>query len=78
MQQLILYTTEGCHLCDEAEDLLKQLESVKEYKLQLVDISFSGELMTIYGIRIPVVRRTDNGNELGWPFDRASLLAFVT
>jgi glutaredoxin len=55
MQQLILYTTEGCHLCDEAEDLLKQLESVKEYELQLVDISFSGELMTIYGIRIPVM-----------------------
>jgi glutaredoxin len=78
MQQLILYTTEGCHLCDEAEDLLKQLKTVQQHELELVDISFSEELVSLYGIRIPVVRRTDNGKELGWPFDSAALLAFVT
>ncbi|HJO11513.1 MAG: glutaredoxin family protein [Gammaproteobacteria bacterium] len=77
MQKLILYTTDACHLCDEAEELLNQLKPAHRFDLQLVDISTSEELMNRYGNRIPVVQRVDNGSELGWPFDSTALLSWI-
>ena len=38
------------------------------------DISADEALLEKYGERIPVVRRTDNGAELDWPFDEAALI----
>jgi hypothetical protein len=33
--------------------------------------------MEKYGVRIPVLRRADNGAELGWPFDEAAVVCFL-
>ena len=47
----ILYTKEGCHLCHEAEDVLRRYGLVPE----LVDIESDPILEEKYRLEIPVV-----------------------
>lgn len=73
MKTLLLYTTTGCHLCDEAEIQLNALceplpgKAIIHWKP--VEISDSDELIEEYGLRIPVVKNEVSGQELGWPFE---------
>lgn len=78
MTQLIFYTTLGCHLCEEAELLLRHLVSVEAVEVEALDISSSEELVALYGIRIPVIKNLNTDRELGWPFDYGQLLEFVS
>ena len=68
MPALILYTTLGCHLCEEAKALLKPLLANGDWQLQQVDIADDNDLMKAYGIRIPVLAIPAFGSELDWPF----------
>lgn len=70
----ILYHTLGCHLCDEAELLLSELQWQGYEK---VDIADDDELVERYGIRIPVLFHTKTEQALGWPFDAAMATAFI-
>lgn len=63
----VLYGTDGCHLCEEAEALLGGFLSREE--LLLRDIATEAVLMASYRLRIPVLRRLRDGRELDWPFD---------
>ncbi len=74
MPALVLYTTEGCHLCERAEALLEELQASRNFTLQSVDISVDAALVDAYGMRIPVVRNQITGQEIGWPFQVADLL----
>jgi len=76
---LIFYTTDGCHLCDEAKEFLQQLlaQRPERYQIELVDIAESEELVEQYGTSIPVVRKENFQQDLGWPFDYTDLLSFV-
>lgn len=71
---LLLYTTLGCHLCEQAKQIMWPVLMHYGYRLESIDIADSEALVERYGIRIPVVARADNGTELGWPFD-AQMLA---
>lgn len=68
-----LYGTAFCHLCDEAGALLRATEVSIEY----IDIAEHEAALARYGKLIPVVRRQDNGAELGWPFDAQVLAGFL-
>ena len=68
-----LYGTSSCHLCHEAEAVLREVGIVAAH----IDIADDDGLLEKYGTRIPVLRRIDNGAELGWPFDAASALRFL-
>ncbi|MGA9703107.1 glutaredoxin family protein [Pseudomonas sp.] len=71
-----LFGTLGCHLCEIAE---AEIMPLVEHGLlvELVDIADPDDLTEVYGLRIPVLRRVDNGNELDWPFDAAQIVAFL-
>lgn len=74
---LILYGTEACHLCHEAERLLRDLvERGVPLAWEEVDIADNDALFERYGLSIPVLRHAD-GRELAWPFDAAALQRFV-
>lgn len=77
MDHIILYTTSGCHLCEQARALLAPVLDSTRLHLQEVDIAVSDELIDRYGVRIPVVAMEQKGAELNWPFDSEELLAFV-
>ncbi|MBT8145903.1 MAG: glutaredoxin family protein [Gammaproteobacteria bacterium] len=78
MQKIILYTTAGCHLCEQAEELLRYVASEVAVEWQPVDIADDPSLLERYGIRIPVLQREDDGSELGWPFDIDGLRFFLS
>ncbi len=67
---LVLYGTLGCHLCEQAETLI---QSVTDAGVSVVEIADDSELLERYAVRIPVIKRTDTGVELGWPFDAAAI-----
>ncbi len=74
---LQLFSTLGCHLCEQAETMLISTLPPDAYALDVVEISNSDTLMTAYGVRIPVLRRTDTGVEIGWPFMPEDILQLV-
>jgi glutaredoxin len=56
MSVVVLYTREGCHLCDEArEAILSLLGSDSGFELREVDIDGDDELHARFLERIPVV-----------------------
>ena len=74
---LTLYHTLGCHLCEQAEALIDPVLSARSLSWELVDIADDDVLLEQYGMRIPVLKRRCDGAELGWPFDAASLTAWL-
>lgn len=74
MAHLVLYSTSGCHLCEEAQRLIYRTLG---YTVPEVDVAADEELLEHYGIRIPVLLRTDTRAELGWPFGADEVLALV-
>jgi glutaredoxin len=73
MADLILFGTEGCHLCEEAEALLVQAGLSFETR----DIIDDEQAQQRYAVRIPVLLNSETGHELGWPFDTRQLNEFV-
>lgn len=74
---LELLGTQGCHLCDDAEQVLISALDLQHIAVELVDIAESDELMEAYALRIPVLRHVETGVDLGWPFDSTQVQAFV-
>ncbi len=72
----ILYSSEGCHLCDDAIALCHQAAS--PILLTVVDIVDYDDLVEQYGSTIPVLQRDSDGQELFWPFDLDTLNSFIT
>ncbi|MFH7565270.1 glutaredoxin family protein [Oceanimonas smirnovii] len=70
---LTLFSTDGCHLCEQARALLEQTGLAAQAEIK--DIIDDEQWLEAYRIRIPVVRSTD-GAELDWPFTADELLAF--
>ena len=59
MTRITLYTRVGCHLCEEAERVLREEQAAAPsglaFELELVDIDRDPELVRRYGVRVPVV-----------------------
>jgi len=72
-----LMTTLGCHLCDDAAQLLVATMSDQLHEVELVEIADDDRLMERYATRIPVLRDVNSGQELGWPFDQQLLIEFI-
>ncbi|MCW8344436.1 glutaredoxin family protein [Vibrio sp. ZSDZ65] len=64
-KELILYSTEGCHLCEMASELLHRVGLSQQF--DIIDIAFNDELFSRYGVTIPVI--STGSSELNWPFD---------
>lgn len=73
INSVILYYTDGCHLCDDAILLIEQLS----LNYQKVDIVDSQALVDLYGTLIPVVEN-EQGATLNWPFSIQQLQAFTS
>ena len=78
MLSLELLGTQGCHLCDDAEQVLVGALDLQQVAVELVDVAESDALMDAYAVRIPVLRHVASGNDLGWPFDGVQVQTFVS
>jgi len=78
---LILFHTQGCHLCEDAHALVLAAmarQGLSPDGLEQVEIADSPDLLERYGFTIPVLREDASGLELNWPFgleEVGSLLA---
>ena len=70
---LILYTRSGCHLCEQAADLLQRAG----VSWRPVDIDDDPRLAETYGLRVPVLLDPVNRQELDYPFDEARVADFI-
>jgi glutaredoxin len=57
-----LYGKPGCHLCDDAREVVERVRREHPFELREVDISLDPVLFREYGERIPVLAL--NGEEL--------------
>lgn len=73
MSKVTLFSTSGCHLCEEAQVLLEQLG----VSYTIHDIIDQPQWVEQYGIRIPVIATDVDDKELGWPFDMVMLQQFL-
>jgi len=76
-----MYTTLGCHLCDEAEALLVEngfIDVLAAMGVSFVkhDVADDVSLFKVYGERIPVLQMGD-ALPLYWPFTAAELATYL-
>lgn len=76
-EELVFYTTAGCHLCDVARQIYQATLSPDFFNIREVDIADTDELVDRYGTLIPVLRRIKDDTELNWPFDQQALMDFL-
>jgi len=70
--RVTMYTREGCHLCDDALEVVAAVCEASGSGYQLVDIDNDPELRERYGEQVPVV--TVDGAIVGfWRIDQGVL-----
>ena len=73
-KQLILLGTQGCHLCEQAEQILHSLNLHYQY----LDIVDDEKLLAHYEISIPVLLDAQGSEKkLYWPFDANMVSAWL-
>jgi hypothetical protein len=72
-KQVFLYSTDGCHLCNDALTLCQSVG----VSPTIVDIVEDDNLVHLYGTYIPVllVEREEQG--LFWPFDAEQIKQYL-
>jgi glutaredoxin len=53
--QVTFYTKAGCHLCEEARDMLEDIAALTTYELTEIDIRDNPAIFEQYRYRIPVI-----------------------
>ncbi len=52
---VVLYTRQGCHLCEDAWALLQTQRQSHGFRLEAVDVDSDADLAARYGLEVPVV-----------------------
>ncbi len=55
MAVVTLYTRAGCHLCDEAKQVLERARRRAEFEMETLDIDRDPELLRLYNEEVPVI-----------------------
>ena len=75
-RELTLLGRPGCHLCEDALEILEPRCRAAGVQLRVVDVDGEEALRSRYGLRIPVVLAAD-GELSGWPLDEARFTAWL-
>ena len=55
LHRVVVYSKEGCHLCERAISTLSELSGQKTFQLQILDIAKDEKLFEKFSVEIPVV-----------------------
>ncbi|CAB4331038.1 unannotated protein [freshwater metagenome] len=50
-----IYSREGCHLCEDALNILQGLQGELKFEIKVIDIAGNTDLEKLYGEQIPVI-----------------------
>jgi glutaredoxin len=53
--EVVIYTRRGCHLCQDAEELLRSQQNRFDFHLAMVDVDSDPDLAARYGLEVPVI-----------------------
>jgi hypothetical protein len=75
-----LYSSEGCHLCEQALVLIGNV--IPDHQIEVIDIidnELEGEqsLVELYGVHIPVLERLSDNTKLFWPFKQSQVVELI-
>lgn len=71
---VVLYSTEGCHLCEEALLLINNAGFAE--RVAVIDIIEHESLVAAYGESIPVLHHLPSNTALFWPFTAQQIIEF--
>ncbi|AOT08450.1 glutaredoxin family protein [Pseudoalteromonas luteoviolacea] len=75
MARVVLYHTDGCHLCEQAHDLAVTVLALDDIHHQ--DILDDERLMAQFQTSIPVLKNIKTGKLLNWPFTQQQIQEFI-
>ncbi len=75
--KLRFYTTDGCHLCEEAWALIEPVIQRRALAIECIDVMDDPQAEVRYAECIPVLERDDRNQALYWPFDAAAIYRFL-
>ena len=55
MTTITIYSRQGCHLCDDAENVLESLREELNFEIEVIDIDIDPELIKLYSDQVPVI-----------------------
>ena len=55
MTTVTIYSRLGCHLCDDAENVLESLREELNFEIEVIDIDIDPELIKLYSDQVPVI-----------------------
>lgn len=73
--KLVLYSTEGCHLCDVAKVRLQPFRQQIDYRV--IDIVSDDDLVAQFATSIPVLGDLTTHRLLFWPFECKDIEEFI-
>ena len=50
-----IYSRAGCHLCEDALNILQGLQGELKFEIEVIDIAGNTDLEKLYGEQIPVI-----------------------
>ncbi len=77
MHQVVLYSRPGCHLCEEAREVLLDVRRLVAFSFSEVDVDGDDDLADAYGLRVPVVL-VDGHERFEIAVDTSALRALVS
>ena len=55
MTTVTIYSRQGCHLCDDAENVLESLREELNFEIEVINIDIDPELIQLYSDQVPVI-----------------------
>jgi len=55
MTTITIYSRHGCHLCDDAQNILESLREELNFEIEVIDIDKDPELNKLYSDQVPVI-----------------------
>ncbi len=77
MKTLNFYTKSNCHLCEDAYQIIENLDVSLIIEKIDIDLPENSRAAALYGERVPVLTTPNQSLELGWPFTAEEILDFI-
>jgi glutaredoxin len=55
MTTITISSRQGCHLCDDAENVLESLREELNFEIEVINIDIDPELIKLYSDQVPVI-----------------------
>jgi glutaredoxin len=55
MTKITIYSRPGCHLCDDAQNVLESLREELNFEIEVINIDEDVELIKLYSDQVPVI-----------------------